>query len=510
MLTTLGVHVYLSFFASKSQTFHLSKISIRFLVAYFIAITSDWIMSPNQFPLLMEASGSATLVDLYIVQYASAAIGTLILPTIADRYGRRLLCMIFCIFYCCASIMSTIHSFSLVLISRIAAGLGQVILFTTFDSWLASAHVSEKLSDESLSSTYEAMGVLSAISAVGTAGFCSVITNNVLNDQFMSLAFPNYVACVLAVVAFFTIPIFMRKEYVASRDESDVNILNNNSLNQVIRTTIKSIYWGFKLNPALICHFIYQSAFESTVYSFIFYWWGVIDEAARLQSEEINSKVNSFDTNVFFAAIMACCMTGCFTVSIIRGISSNISCHENISEDIHHQLQNQETYDTGYSVVEVFKKNYMLQTAEFYKHKETKRELKCLTIIFLFSALSLSLPLTALSEYSLDSKGYTSASFWLAAIGFSLHEICYGAYLAIMPSIRARMVPDTLRSTISNLMSLPAYIIVCGLLKPLMSEDVKPEGQRSKFLPLVATTVAFSGVASISAFCSYMLMRNKH
>lgn len=82
---------------------------------------------------------------LFTLGFLSAALSAPFIGPLADRYGRRLFCYLFCAIYTISCLTKTIPSpdnpylLPLLVLGRITGGLGTSLLFTVFESWLVAS-----------------------------------------------------------------------------------------------------------------------------------------------------------------------------------------------------------------------------------------------------------------------------------------------------------------------------------------------------------------------------------
>lgn len=88
---------------------------------------------------------------LFVTGFTSGGLTAPLVGVWADQYGRRRLCLAFCITYTLACVCTLFPSFVILLFGRVLGGLSTSILFSCFESWLMSSSSSLGLKESELS-----------------------------------------------------------------------------------------------------------------------------------------------------------------------------------------------------------------------------------------------------------------------------------------------------------------------------------------------------------------------
>lgn len=85
-----------------------------------------------------KSLSEGTVAILYATTYASAAISALFTGFLADRYGRRAACLVFCACHsiACLTVLST--WLPIIFAGRVLAGIAFTLLWTVFESWMVT------------------------------------------------------------------------------------------------------------------------------------------------------------------------------------------------------------------------------------------------------------------------------------------------------------------------------------------------------------------------------------
>lgn len=115
-----------------------------YLVVYVCVTSADWLQGPHIFAVYRDEMGlpEEVVARLFSVGFLSGAVGAYFVGGLADRFGRRLMCQVFCLAYAgsCASVLRTLHPRVPVLLyaGRVLGGVATSILFSAFEAWAVS------------------------------------------------------------------------------------------------------------------------------------------------------------------------------------------------------------------------------------------------------------------------------------------------------------------------------------------------------------------------------------
>lgn len=111
---------------------------------------------------------------LFAVGFLSGAISATFTGGLADRYGRKRACVVYCLLYSisCSSVLFS--SLPVLFSGRILGGISTTLLFSVFETWMiAEYHRLAFVSAEgSLSTMFEAMSTSNGITAI----VCGIIS----------------------------------------------------------------------------------------------------------------------------------------------------------------------------------------------------------------------------------------------------------------------------------------------------------------------------------------------
>ena len=125
-------------FRSKPETLDKSSSSfnsfkLNYLVVYSLVIMSDWLQGPYVY-ILYKSYGYDThdIATLFVAGFLSSAVFGTYVGSIADKFGRRRLGLVFCIVYIISCITKLYNVYNILMLGRILGGIATSLLFSVF------------------------------------------------------------------------------------------------------------------------------------------------------------------------------------------------------------------------------------------------------------------------------------------------------------------------------------------------------------------------------------------
>ena len=140
-----------------------------------------------------------TVAALYASGFIAAAVSASFVGQLADRYGRRAGCLVYCVSYsiCCLSMISS--SMIILLVGRMCGGLSTTLLYSVFETWMITEYHQRDLEAAglTLSNIFGMMTIISSMVAI-----CSGVLGDGLVAMTQSRVSP-FLASVASLVAAF-------------------------------------------------------------------------------------------------------------------------------------------------------------------------------------------------------------------------------------------------------------------------------------------------------------------
>lgn len=153
----------------------------------------------------------STVASLFTCGFLAAAMAALVVGSLADRYGRRLACLAFCVLYTASCLTKISDSVAVLWAGRLLGGVCTTLLFSTFESWM----VTECFTQGKDASLYTMFGIMSTLNSI--VAIASGLVGEGLVAATGTKVSPFLAACVCLVLAF----LFMAKHWVCPTSSQD-------------------------------------------------------------------------------------------------------------------------------------------------------------------------------------------------------------------------------------------------------------------------------------------------
>jgi len=127
---------------------------LKYLVIYYIVMFADWLQGPYVYALYdYYGFAKEDIALLFIAGFSSSMIFGTFIASVADKYGRKKICILFGIIYSLSCMTKLVNDFKVLLLGRILAGVATSILFSGFEAWMVYEH-SKIFPPSAMSSTF--------------------------------------------------------------------------------------------------------------------------------------------------------------------------------------------------------------------------------------------------------------------------------------------------------------------------------------------------------------------
>ncbi|XP_054280671.1 molybdate-anion transporter-like [Macrosteles quadrilineatus] len=247
---------------SSPKSLQFERLQKSYLTVYYLATFSDWLQGPYVYKLYSDYGyKEEEIAFLYIAGFGSSSIFGALIGHIADKYGRKKLCMSFGFFYSICNLTKIFSNFYILLLGRVFGGISTSILFSTFEAWYINEHINHhNLPPEWLNNTFSKAG--------SVTGFLAIVAGILSQICAETLGFGPVSPFLLAIPFLFT------SSYLIAKNWKEHSYANNCSH----QSCIAPLYHIFVKDPILLVLGLIQSLFESVMYTFIFSWTPIISD----------------------------------------------------------------------------------------------------------------------------------------------------------------------------------------------------------------------------------------
>lgn len=288
--------------ADDSMTPEFKKFMWTYLTVWYIAVAADWLQGPYVYALY-AAYGfpSHKIAELFVAGFGASMVFGTFVGSLADSWGRKRCCILYCILYILSCMTKHFNNYGILMVGRVTGGIATSLLFSCFETWMVSEHVSR--------------------------GF----PNKLLKYMFTMMFFGMYVTAIFSgIIAQFLVDVFPMRE-VHSGLTFHVGGYNTPFDLAILCLVICIIplvtTWGenhgsssssegssFGLGQAVTALFtnwriasmgVVVSAFEGSMFAFVFNW-----------TPALESKIMPPPHGLIFALFMMACMCGASVFSL--------------------------------------------------------------------------------------------------------------------------------------------------------------------------------------------------
>ncbi|KAJ3060859.1 hypothetical protein HK102_009334, partial [Quaeritorhiza haematococci] len=414
-----------------------ARFQLNYLAVFCLVALGDWLQGPYQYALYRTYGLSMKKIGyLSVTGFLSGAIFGTYVGALADRWGRKKMCLAYTILYSLSCLTKASPSFAILLLGRVFGGISTSLLHTVFEAWYISEHSSRKFPAAWMSSTFARATFANGLVAI----FAGILANFTTYQMGYGPFSPFGAAIVVLVGACFVIGGSWTENYGSSGKEEggeteeekkkEVKAQKKEGGKQhkplAQEPAPPSFLDGLRFvinDKRVLALGLGQSFFECSMYVFVFLWGPILESAYKSgkagQAGQAGAQDEQLSYGLIFAAFMVAIMIG----SQIFG--------------------------------------YVVRTGSESKDKKDGTETDAVKgwlspeqiglFTFLLASASLAVPLFTKSGP-------------LVLLCFCLFELCCGIYFPTWGTLRASYVPNRIRATVSNIFRIPLNVGVVLLI----------------------------------------------
>ena len=237
------------------------KFQTGFMLIYCLAVAADWLQGPYVYALYKEYGYSEGEIGvLFVAGFGSSAIFGTVVGSLADKYGRKNNVLVFFAIYALACVTKFFSNYYMLMLGRVLGGIATSILFSAFEAWMVTEHKGQGFPDEWMDQTFTKMSTMNSIIAVLAGIFGGMLASG------GGLVAPFAASGVLLVVGGVIVFGTWKENY------GNADISAGFALREGFKTMTE--------NPRLALIGFVQTAFESSMYIFVFLWTPVLEASA--------------------------------------------------------------------------------------------------------------------------------------------------------------------------------------------------------------------------------------
>ncbi|KAI0839962.1 DUF791-domain-containing protein [Hypoxylon sp. FL0890] len=262
---------------------------------YGLVMGADWVQGPYLYSLYRDEHGlSERLVStLFATGFLSGAISAYFIGALADKHGRKAVCMVFCLLYAMSSFFTVIPTVPMLFLGRVLGGISTSILFSVFDSWMVTNFRERKLVENGcdLSRTYATTSIVNSLSAIvsGVVSEWLVRVTGTRKAPFLLSA--GLLWCALQIIWAHWVENYGNKPAESSESSK------------------KSDLWSTLKQPSILALGFASTMFEGSMYLFVFFWTPTI--------KSVQKSTGELPYGYIFSSFMASSMAAALIFNIV-------------------------------------------------------------------------------------------------------------------------------------------------------------------------------------------------
>ncbi|KAI0786498.1 hypothetical protein C8Q75DRAFT_772009 [Abortiporus biennis] len=382
----------------------VSRLTRQYLLVFAIVMGADWLQGPYIYSLYNSQYDfpERLVALLFVTGFLCAGLTAPLVGAWADQYGRKRICLVFCITYALACLCILIPYLPILLFGRLLGGISTSILYSGFESWLISSANSSGLSQSELSTILGRATLVNGFVATGAG-----VISNQLVEYTNSFASPFMASGLLLLLAWVVIRSAWSENYGTvtpseKTSSSSANFFQVKRLAQAFRIVCS--------DPKLLVLGLTQTCFEGSMYLFVFLWVPALQESSKSETLPLGYIFSSFMISMMLGSL--------FYTSIV-------------------------SYFQAPSPSDSVKNNNNKSTAD----EPLILHAKLSSLVCAASALTFAITISSEDEHT---------RFW----AFCAFEACVGMYYPVQGMLRGTLISNEHRATLSSLFRVPLNIFV--------------------------------------------------
>ncbi|KAI7855304.1 hypothetical protein BDC45DRAFT_505898 [Circinella umbellata] len=381
----------------SQQSKRFQSLQYRYLSVYLVVMGADWLQGPYLYKLYQSYGFDLVQIAfLFLTGFVSGAIGGTAAGSLADSWGRRRGCLLFCVTSFISLLLRLGNNYPLLFISHILSGMAASMQYSVFEAWYVAEHTAENLPSDWMARTFGKATFLNGLVAI----IAGIVANGVV-DHWGYTA-PFIVSMGLVTVAAGMISSSFAENY---GEKSTGKI-------QLTHTLMEGLQTLWRDSNILILGAA-QTAFECAMYIFVLLYTPAIENAAAIYvgTDEKNQEL---PLGYLFSTMMFAVMMGSLSFQALERRSSSASITSSC---------------------------LLLRLISWF----TKDRL-------LISALTLACASFGAMAYN------QSASLPILVIAYHVFEFSTGLYYPSLSSLKAEVIPEETRAAVMTLLRIPMNI----------------------------------------------------
>lgn len=261
--------------------------------------------------------------QLFIVGFGSSMVFGTVVGGLADKYGRKANCLIFCVLYGLSCVTKHYNDFFILLVGRLLGGVATSILTSAFETWMIAEHRSNGWPEDWMKPTFTSMSFGSGLVAIVAGLFASWLASS------FGYVAPFDASLLLLIGGGIVIATSWRENYGGASGAPPTTATTASVASRFDNFTKT---WRLLLSDERVLLLgVIQSCFESAMYIFVFMWTPALEAAAKASLSYVTATSLDIPHGLIFAIFMVAIMLGSKAFELLVGSGAGQYSVENLA-----------------------------------------------------------------------------------------------------------------------------------------------------------------------------------
>lgn len=403
---------------TDKKPLEVKSLQWKFLIVFWLLRMADWLQGPYFYEVYSSKiiNGLPVTLDivskLFLVGFAITGIFGPFIGKIVDQRGRKLGTFAYSLLYCLAALSTTSNNLWILMLGRIAGGLGTSLLFSAPEAWLVGEHQKQKHEGKWLGQTFGWAYSGDAIVAIAAGQIASFSADK-------SGPVGPFLTSIIFLISGALLALGLWNENIAPKSENkpEKEIVKGGMIGEALSEMMKD-------KRILLVGGI-QALFEAAMYIFVLQWPPLVKDLILKASWATGNVAIPYGK--IFSCFMGCCLFG---ASVFNYLQSKFVAIE-----------------TSTAVMLFF------------------------ATLSMGLATTLSAGATSVLGFNLGVSGMGALGLLIG--GLFLFEACVGIYFPSIGLLRSKYLPDSYRGVMMNLFGLPLNLLVVSVFLSIKALGVQ-------------------------------------
>jgi len=295
--------------SSNANSAKFTSFQFSYLIVFLLAMFSDWLQGPYVYELYVSYGFTQVqIAELFVCGFASSMIVGTFVGGLADKLGRKMMCVMYCVCYIIACCTKLVPEYWTLMLGRFLSGISTSLLFSVFESWMVCEHHKQGFESNLLSDTFAYATFGNGLVAVGAG----LVANSAAESYGFVAPF------VVAIVPLTAVALLVSFQWSENYGNQQLDIFS-------------SLQKGFDLvrkDSRIAALGLSQSCFEGAMYTFVFMWTPALktdlDNLLEKNGNPNNEATTSQYLGLIFAVYMVCVMIGSSIFQLVSQKRENL------------------------------------------------------------------------------------------------------------------------------------------------------------------------------------------